>query len=324
MLKSLLPESTRRTLLSIFGIIVGIWSQITPHETLRRVLHVLIALVILILLWGLRAGIRSFLESRRWIYSVLGYLLIGLSLMLFGGMIASQITQLPPEIALEATRNSEIVSTLISTIEVDQIEVTPEAQSSPAPTESPTLAPTETPTLPPTITLTPTINPYVPVGKCDETGTNRPCILSTALSWSWLGEKFFSEIEACRWPEIATLNRFPDGNYFIPLENAPLLIPPPAPRDTYIPGRWDAENDIYIPFPECSPTSTKPCFKRLEKTMYNEKSEGYCTLFKEIYGLEHCFLSQAEDLMIQNRDSFCGIGVELEEGVIIVFTSTYD
>lgn len=106
------------------------------------------------------------------------------------------------------------------------------------PTVTPTPSATPSPTVPATPTQTPTPTPdYYPNGYCDD--VEEPCIAmpKSGESLDHLAART-SYGEACRWPEIANLNRAEDGTYRELkgiLLTAGVFVPKPAAPDYYDP-----------------------------------------------------------------------------------------
>ncbi|NIM95051.1 MAG: hypothetical protein GTO18_15235 [Anaerolineales bacterium] len=172
----------------------------------------------------------------------------------------------------------------------------------------------------------PTLDPLLPIGNCDD--NPRPCIEYEASSWTWIGETYFGHGERCRWVEVADLNRSPNGKYNIPMpDGLAILIPPVQPRGTYNPRFFDGES--YIPIPLCTNTTTKPCYVLIEDRVSGIARKIFDDIADrpEVFGYSTYLI--AKTLRENNRDSLClsldlDAEITLEGGEKIVIPSELD
>jgi hypothetical protein len=180
----------------------------------------------------------------------------------------------------------------------------------PLPTPVITISPSVTPSTTNTLTPSELIN-----GTCDK--AKPPCLYYGALSWQEVTVFLFSHAEKCRWPEIASLNRRPNGHYYLPLpEDAGIFIHQVAPSGTHHPMiRLDSGDFIHIDY--CSSTTGKPCVYLVESGIFGASLEAYKKIAAKVYG-DGADIN-ARRIMDANLASDCsGSSIELSPGVLIV------
>lgn len=200
------------------------------------------------------------------------------------------------------------------------------------PTVTPTssVTPTPSPTLKPSMTPVPTVDPFASTGNCDSPGIEQPCTKFNPASWDSIGYDVFGQAERCRWPEIANVNRLPNGRYNQPLpDDVPIFIPPVAPGGMYQP-RMRLEFGDFVDIPACSGESGKPCVVPVAETITDTVEAAYCKIarLEGVYG--YCTLLVAQTLANQNIDSLCqwplaaADPITLDQGTLIVIPSKLD
>lgn len=171
------------------------------------------------------------------------------------------------------SRTSEQVTVEVTRIVTKEVfvEVTPIPRS---PTFTPNSIHTKTPTLAPAEILN---------GTCDK--VDPPCLYYNPLSWPALAEFLYGEAETFRWPEIANLNRRPDGTLEIPLQRSewPIFLPAAVSQGTYRPmvrlgnGRFE-----YIP--DCEEGGEKPCVYTVGTDFVGNDLSAFQGIAGEVYG----------------------------------------